>query len=1381
MRVATQRDSRLTIAASLIIGLLFSLPAFAQSVTKLAPTSALQIHGQVINESQVVTLKGHVRPFLAAATDQGRVDDGQKVGPIMLMLSRTPQQQQNLDSLVDDLHNRNSASYHNWLTPAQFGAHFQPADEDVAAVKAWLQSKGFNVLDVVPSKTFISFTGTAGQLRNAFQVEIHHVSINGENHVAAVNDPKIPAALASVIGGFNKLDDFSGKPLVQQFGAFKKDLKTGKSVPVPGTTTGPVAGLTGSESGSTFYEVGPQDFYTIYNENPLLTAGITGAGQTIAVIEEVEVATADVTSFRALFGLPTYPGTPNATQGGVNYIYGTASGLNGYASCLTPVSQSAGKTSGEESEADIDLQWAGTVAPKAIVDLVACGGTNGGDGSTPGALGIDHSAQYIANYLSSTVVAASMSYGECEADLNSTELAYYKGQWEQFAAEGITAIVSSGDGGAEQCYQNDAAATSLAPGVNGFGASAYNISAGGTDFGDLYVSNNYATTPVTTWWNATNGTGESSAVTYVPETTWGGYCSNELYSSFLQKVGSTTYGTNYTPWGICNNRAANTASLVAVVGGAGGVSTYTTIPSYQSVYGVGLNNVSTTYRNIPDVSFFASNGWWGHFLPYCESDAYACTLADYVAGDMGAGGTSFVAPQLAGLMALINQKTGSRQGQADYTFYNLAAQEYGTPGNASSTLTACSGSNVATGTTPPSSCYFYDISNDMASLQGGTITPGNYQPCYSTATDCYYATNTKSSGNTHIYGVNQAPGTTANTDVLGFLAGPGYDDATGLGSLNINGVVNGWNNVSAGFTSTTALTSTSLSLTSGAPTATLTGTVTATQRGGVPGGSVSFYLGTSNSGTLLGTGTLTGACTGTGATTACTASGSYLLNASSLQSGNNNVVAYFGGDGANDAPSTSSVVVINNATSAPAAILTPASGSVLTAASTTITWTASGYTTPVYLWIGSTPGGLDLVNVGPLSGTSTTVTLPTTGATVYATLWSTVGGSLVSTTATYTEALLAATIQTPASGSTLTGPSTTFTWVANQSTTPDYLWIGSTPGAYDLVNTSASGNTATVALPTSGNKVYVTLWSTLAGNLVSSTATYTEATLSAATISSPASGGLLTGPQTTFTFSANGSSTPMYLWIGSTSGAYDLVNIQVSGSATVTLPTAGNTVYATLWSTIGSNLVSSTATYTESTLSAATIQSPSNGSVLTGASTTLTWNTNGSTSPQYLWIGSTSGAYDLVNVQVSGTSATVTLPTTGASVYVTLWSTIGGNLVSSTATYTEASVLPATISSPSNGSTVSGSTTFTWVANQSTAPVYLWVGSTPGAYDVVNDGPFSGTTATETLPTDGSPLYVTLWSTVNGNLVSTTVGYNGAASPDKRKAGAKPTIVIKRK
>jgi hypothetical protein len=123
---------------------------------------------------------------------------------------------------------------------------------------------------------------------------------------------------------------------------------------------------------------------------------------------------------------------------------------------------------------------------------------------------------------------------------------------------------------------------------------------------------------------------------------------------------------------------------------------------------------------------------------------------------------------------------------------------------------------------------------------------------------------------------------------------------------------------------------------------------------------------------------------------------------------------------------------------------------------------------------------------------------------------------------------------------------------------------------------------------------------------------------------------------------------------------------------------------------------------------------------------------------------------------------------------------LNGNLVSTTASYTEASVLPATIVSPSNGGTVSGQTTFTWVANQSTTPVYLWVGSTSGGNDEVNLGPLSGTSVTVTLPTDGNPVYVTLWSTVNGNLVSSSVAYNGGVAPDVRKA-AKPVVTIKRR
>ena len=64
---------------------------------------------------------------------------------------------------------------------------------------------------------------------------------------------------------------------------------------------------------STYYDVGPQDFYTIYNENPLLTAStpINGSGQTVALLEETDINTADVTTFRTTFNV--IPNTPTLT------------------------------------------------------------------------------------------------------------------------------------------------------------------------------------------------------------------------------------------------------------------------------------------------------------------------------------------------------------------------------------------------------------------------------------------------------------------------------------------------------------------------------------------------------------------------------------------------------------------------------------------------------------------------------------------------------------------------------------------------------------------------------------------------------------------------------------------------------------------------------------------------------------------------------------------------------------------------------------------------------------------------------------------------------------------------------------------------------------
>ncbi len=372
-----------------------------------------------------------------------------------------------------------------------------------------------------------------------------------------------------------------------------------------------------------------------------------------------------------------------------------------------------------------------------------------------------------------------------------------------------------------------------------------------------------------------------------------------------------------------------------------------------------------------------------------------------------------------------------------------------------------------------------------------------------------------------------------------------------------------------------------------------------------------------------------------------------------------------------------------------AAITSPAPGGTLIGASTTFTWTAgSGGVTGYYLHVGTASGAANLVNIGPLSGTSATVNLPTTGATIYVQLYTNIsGGSLLSNSYTYTEfTQSAAAISSPTNGSTLTGASTTFTWTAGSGgVTGYYLWVGTSPGTANLVNIGPlSGTSATVNLPTAGATIYVRLYTNISGGIqLSNSYTYTEFPQSAAAITSPTNGSTLTGASTTFTWSAgSGGVTGYYLWVGTSSGSANLVNIgPLSGtSATVNLPTAGATIYVRLYTNIsGGSQLSNSYTYTEFPQSAAAITSPTNGSTLTGASTTFTWSAgSGGVTGYYLWVGTSSGSANLVNIgPLSGTSATVNLPTSGATIYVQLYTNIsGGSQLSNSYAYGEASGSP---------------------------------------------------------------------------------------------------------
>src|SRR5580658_7330686 len=195
---------------SLAIAGICSLLA-ASSVLAVPSGFPKQAIVSAVNEAQLTVLAGNTRPEATAANDQGAVEGSMPMQHMLLQLKRTPEREAALTQLIDDLHNPQSESFHQWLTPQQFAQHYGVASEDSATVTRWLQSQGLTVNGVTPSGMLIDFSGTAAQVTHAFRTEIHHYLVDGVSHIANASDPKIPTALAPAVAGIVSLHDFRPK------------------------------------------------------------------------------------------------------------------------------------------------------------------------------------------------------------------------------------------------------------------------------------------------------------------------------------------------------------------------------------------------------------------------------------------------------------------------------------------------------------------------------------------------------------------------------------------------------------------------------------------------------------------------------------------------------------------------------------------------------------------------------------------------------------------------------------------------------------------------------------------------------------------------------------------------------------------------------------------------------------------------------------------------------------------------------------------------------------------------------------------------------------------------------------------------------------------
>lgn len=698
-----------------LLVLLLTVSAAAQTVA--IPS---RIKGEVDETSRHLLVR--TTPLaIKGAHDLGSMEGTHSFNRMVLLLKPSLDQQASLNSLVDSLHNRNSPNYHKWLKPEEFAAKFGPSDDDVAKVMGWLESHGLTPTAVGKGRQWIEFSGAAQQVNDAFATSMHRYEVKGQTHIANASDLSIPQALAPVVAGVLSLNDFRTQPAHSKPVTLKRNTQ-GKLVPINSNFTST------DGNGNYFYKLAPADFQTIYNSSPLLKSGNDGAGISIAIAGRSDISLADVQSFRQTFGL---------AQNDPNII------INGVDPGITPPGE-------DLVESTLDVEWAGASAPGSTINLVESASTDTTDG-------IDLSSAYIVDNAVSPIV--SVSYGTCEALLGPSENQFYSSLWEQAAAEGLTVFVSTGDGGAAQCdadLQNNnlepQGPALNGPSINGLSSTPFNVAVGGTQFNEAGNSSTY--------WSLNNSNLFETALGYIPEQAWNESCDPTLPQTGTNCINGQTYyvleGAGGGPSNCSQESVDNHGNVTCIAG-------YPK-PSWQAGIGV----PSDAVRDTPDLALNASPDDEGYLL-CVEGSCQVSTVNGQPVLEQASiiGGTSASAPSMAGIMALVEQKNGAYQGQANYVFYKLAAMD---------TLTSCN-SSLMTAPGQPSTCVFNDIT------LGSNSDPG--LPGYATAT-------------------------------ADWTAGVGYDLTTGLGTVNAANMVAQWGNVSFA-ASTTTLSATGTSVAHGQP------------------------------------------------------------------------------------------------------------------------------------------------------------------------------------------------------------------------------------------------------------------------------------------------------------------------------------------------------------------------------------------------------------------------------------------------------------------------------------------------------------------------------------------------------------------------------------
>ncbi len=513
-------------------------------------------------------------------------------------------------------------SYRKFLSVAQFVDRYAFSDADIATVETALKALGFGVAYVFPNHLGIQVTGSASLVEKALGTTLRTVTVHGRTGIMPATPITIPASLQGLILGVGGLDTVHH--------ARPHHLRSAVATATP--ATGARQLLPGNLPGNYL----PATFEADYDVNPLYAQGLTGRGRTIGIVTLNNFNPSDAYSFWQQIGLT------------VNQSRVTLVNVDGGLTAST-------NNADGEGETDIDVQESGSIAPDANERVYIAP-------NVTTANFIDGFEAAASENVADTV---SSSWGEPELEFfpnlagtntgaNLYQLQAFHLVFLEMALQGQTVFIAAGDSGSFDTVEDPCpfygTPTAAAPTCN----APYALDQPSDD--PLVTASGGTTLAFTTTFMGVN-------LSIAHEQAWGWkYLATEAAAQGLSSVFSIPD--------------------VFSTGGGGGVSSYWTVPWYQA----GTPGLQLTEPN----QIFTENSGQGPvlqnvLLPYFpgRNSPDISTDADPFSGyqfleegvvQNGYGGTSFVAPQLNGVDALLSQALGGRVGQINPALYLLGSQ-----------------------------------------------------------------------------------------------------------------------------------------------------------------------------------------------------------------------------------------------------------------------------------------------------------------------------------------------------------------------------------------------------------------------------------------------------------------------------------------------------------------------------------------------------------------------------------------------------------------------------------------------------------------------------------------------------------------------------------